>query len=345
VTPKNRTEIPSDLAAQVLFESDRTCCICRDRSRNIQIHHVDGNPSNNVDGNLAVLCFDCHRDTQIRGGFDRKIDAAQIALYKKDWLIRVAERRDKDHGPRSPEYLCTVAQRVVRFMQMKENSDEHRYTFEADYPQVNTGDLSSDEETNECISAFVTSALQRFREEAIISSSEKNEVITRHPATSWDYLSISHEVTLFSQGLLSIEYRLERYHAMAVHHVTKTHTLNFRLHPSLKLELDDIFDESNDYLEVLSQYCIADLHKQQPMRFHDPSERLAQLKEKQDEWILSGAGPSVSNYGHLVLVKGGIKVIFDEYQVGSYAEGKYEVFIPILVIEPILRESIKALLR
>lgn len=344
MTPKNRTEIPSDLAARVLFESDRTCCICRDRSRFIQIHHLDGNPNNNVDGNLAVLCFDCHRDTQIRGGFDRKIDAAQITLYKKDWLIRVAERRDKDYGPRSPEYLGT-AQRVVRFMQMEEKSDEYRYTFEAEYPLVNTGDLPSDEETNECISAFVTSVLQRFREEAIITTSEKNDVKTVHPATSWDYLSISHEVMLFSQGLLSIEYRLGRYHAMAVHPVTKTHTLNFRLHPSLKLELDDIFDESNDYLEVLSQYCITDLHKQQPMRFHDPGERLAQLKEKQDEWILSGAGPSASNYGQLVFVKGGIKVFFDEYQVGSYAEGRYEVFIPIPVIEPILRNSIKALLR
>jgi hypothetical protein len=43
---------------------------------------------------LAVLCFDCHRDTQIRGGFDRKLDAAQVVLYRNDWIVRVSRRRE-----------------------------------------------------------------------------------------------------------------------------------------------------------------------------------------------------------------------------------------------------------
>jgi hypothetical protein len=73
VIKKCRTEIPSEIAAQVLFESDRTCCVCRVPGRPIQIHHIDDDPSNSPADNLAVLCFDCHRDTQIRGGFDRKL--------------------------------------------------------------------------------------------------------------------------------------------------------------------------------------------------------------------------------------------------------------------------------
>ena len=344
MTAKNRTEIPSLTAARVLFDSDRTCCICRDRNRIIQIHHIDNNPNNNDYDNFAVLCFDCHRDTQIRGGFDRKIDAAQIELYKKDWLDRVVARRDKAHGPRSSDYLATAEKRLVRFMQMKENSEEHRYTFEAEYPQIDTGDLSSDDETNECISAFITNALQRYREDSVKSSAEKIEMKALHPATSWDYLHISHEVTLFTERLLSIIFRLERYYAMAVHPTTNTYTLNFRLHPSLKLELQDIFDDATDYLDVISQYCITDLHKQQPMRFHDPAERHEQLKVRQDEWILSGAAPNASNYRNLALVKCGLKVFFDEYQVGSYAEGRYEVFIPAHSLTPILNKSIKDLL-
>ncbi len=70
---KSRNEISIETAAQILFESDRTCCICRQRKRPIQIHHLDDDPSNNAPENLACLCFDCHRDTQIQGGFDRKL--------------------------------------------------------------------------------------------------------------------------------------------------------------------------------------------------------------------------------------------------------------------------------
>lgn len=90
---KVRKEIPNDLAAKVLFFSNRICCICRTRSKPIQIHHIDEDPSNNVFENLAVLCFDCHNDTMIIGGFGRKLNAEQVILYRDDWLRKVAETR------------------------------------------------------------------------------------------------------------------------------------------------------------------------------------------------------------------------------------------------------------
>lgn len=99
--PKNRTEIPAEMAAQVLFDSDRTCCVCRKR-KPIQLHHIDDDPANHAHENLAVLCFDCHRETQIRGGFDRKLDAHQIRLYRADWLATVARLRDPDADWRDP---------------------------------------------------------------------------------------------------------------------------------------------------------------------------------------------------------------------------------------------------
>lgn len=89
---KVRVEIPIDISAKVLFDSDRTCCICREKKA-VQIHHIDEDPANNDPKNLAVLCFDCHHDTQIRGGFGRKLDAEQVRLYRDDWLNQVRRRR------------------------------------------------------------------------------------------------------------------------------------------------------------------------------------------------------------------------------------------------------------
>jgi hypothetical protein len=90
---KNRETIPPELAAKSLFLSDRTCCVCRVKGKPVQIHHIDGNPANNMLQNFAILCFDCHTETQISGGFHRKLDADQVILYRDDWLNNVSRQR------------------------------------------------------------------------------------------------------------------------------------------------------------------------------------------------------------------------------------------------------------
>ena len=91
---KIRIPIPSNLAAEVLFASDNTCCVCRERGKTIQIHHIDENPSNNVFENLSVLCLECHNNTQIRGGFGRKLNVPLVIKYRDEWIERVKRRRN-----------------------------------------------------------------------------------------------------------------------------------------------------------------------------------------------------------------------------------------------------------
>lgn len=95
---KTRVAIPADTAARSLFLHDRTCCVCRQRGKPVQIHHINDDPGDNDDRNLAVLCFDCHRETQIRGGFDRKLDADQVTLYRDDWLRIVSRNRAQEEA-------------------------------------------------------------------------------------------------------------------------------------------------------------------------------------------------------------------------------------------------------
>jgi tetratricopeptide (TPR) repeat protein len=95
--PKKRIPIPKAIAAKALFASDRTCCVCRIAGKRVQIHHVDDDPSNNEPSNLAVLCFECHGDTQTTGGFGRQLDADQVLLYRDDWHRIIANRRVQDY--------------------------------------------------------------------------------------------------------------------------------------------------------------------------------------------------------------------------------------------------------
>jgi len=122
-TKKNRVTIPPVLAAKALFLSDRICCVCRVKGKPVQIHHIDDNPANNVLHNYAVLCFDCHTETQISGGFHRKLNADQVILYRDDWLNVVSRQRaaspnrisDFDSIPQSADLeLATSIAEILR---------------------------------------------------------------------------------------------------------------------------------------------------------------------------------------------------------------------------------------
>jgi hypothetical protein len=93
--PKDRAPIPQEVSVDVLFLHDHTCCVCRESGKAVQIHHIDDDPSNNSLENLAVLCLQHHNDTQITGGFGRKLQAAEVHRYRDDWLERVENRREE----------------------------------------------------------------------------------------------------------------------------------------------------------------------------------------------------------------------------------------------------------
>jgi hypothetical protein len=55
-----------------------------------------------------VLCLLCHADTQVKGGFFRKLDAAGVIRHRHAWLERVSERR------RRADALAVEAMAAVR---------------------------------------------------------------------------------------------------------------------------------------------------------------------------------------------------------------------------------------
>ena len=341
MTKKNRVEIPDEIAAEVLFRSNRTCCVCREK-KPVQIHHIDENPENYDEDNLAVLCFDCHRDTQLRGGFDRKLDSAQIRRYRKDWLIRVANKREQEHGPldlllhQKPNQI-----RVLKLVQIKESSDEHLYSIDTEYPQFTSDNPITEANLNNRIAEFIENVVKDFRSAAVAQAPEKLRMKESLSVASWDSLSIVHKISLLTPDYLSIEFVFQTYGAGAAHPNSVTRTLNFQFAPFVQMELGDFFRSSTNYLQTLSEYCIAALHKLRPLRWWNPADRAEQLNRRLDDWITTGAAPKATNYRSFVLMNEGITVFFDPYQVGSYAEGRHEVFIPFQYLQPLLTEKLQ----
>jgi hypothetical protein len=93
---KTRIPIPDEMATEVMFAADRTCCVCHESGKQVQIHHIDEDPSHNEVDNLTVLCLECHAQTQIAGGFGRKLNANLVRRYRSHWLTLVQLRRNAE---------------------------------------------------------------------------------------------------------------------------------------------------------------------------------------------------------------------------------------------------------
>jgi len=88
---KKEIEILQD---RIMFLHDMTCCKCRIEGREpLHIHHIDGNPSNNSENNLAVLCALCHHSAHVKSGLpNRALKPSIVTMYRNNWLAIVAER-------------------------------------------------------------------------------------------------------------------------------------------------------------------------------------------------------------------------------------------------------------
>ncbi len=87
-----RPQIPQKTVDDLMFASDHTCCICREKGKHVHVHHINGNTSDNNPSNLAVLCLDCHSKVTGSEGLGRRFTSGEIKKYKKTWEHLVRER-------------------------------------------------------------------------------------------------------------------------------------------------------------------------------------------------------------------------------------------------------------
>jgi len=220
--------------------------------------------------------------------------------------------------------------------EIQDENNESLYSFSADYPQmIPTKDIYI-EGVNSRLTKFVSVTLKEFRAQATTKDQiqYKREMHAKGWATAIDSFSISSSVVHFDEELLSVRFQLASYGAGAAHPNHNTRTMTFDLKSGTELSLADFFKEESDYLNALSVLCRNDLQNQKKLRWGDNS-----YVPTQDPMLISGIEPIPRNFKAFLFVQGGLKIIFDPYQVGSYAEGEYEVFIPAQDMKDILTDE------
>lgn len=87
ILKEQRPPIPTNIVIKILYESKRICCICREKSKSVIIHHLKEwhlSKDHNED-NLVVLCLEHHNDAHTKKGVSLNLTEKQLIYSKKKW--------------------------------------------------------------------------------------------------------------------------------------------------------------------------------------------------------------------------------------------------------------------
>lgn len=86
--------IPDDIAAEILSQCGRCCCLCRRfLPIRLQVHHIAERCQGGTDDpdNLIALCLTCHTDVHTTAPFTRRFSAEELKLHRNRVYELVAQ--------------------------------------------------------------------------------------------------------------------------------------------------------------------------------------------------------------------------------------------------------------
>jgi hypothetical protein len=198
--------------------------------------------------------------------------------------------------------------------QIKESNKKLMYEIEAQYPQFSGGSNPNFETFNQLVRAVVTNKVAGFKKDMAPEEGEES----RPEGSMGSDLGVAYEIALATDDVISVEFDIGSYYQGAAHPNSYSQTVNYDLKNGKQLKLSDLFQPGSKYLQMLANYCIADLKKQSK----------AKGEELPADMLQSGAAPTVKNYQSWKITRTGLGINFDSYQVGPYAAGPQYVLVP-----------------
>lgn len=233
----------------------------------------------------------------------------------------------KDEEPAAPIIATTTPPTLEQKMVMttktiREENKAGGYTLEVKYPQV-SGLTRSDAEIkiNKTIGGKINDVISDFKK-------SNNDVRDPLPGAGPSTLDITYSAqsNMTIPNLLSVRLIESFFESGAAHPGHYIETLNFNTSTGAEITLDDVFS-SSDYLQRLSTYTRAEMQKK--------------IGSNEDLYpqITSGTTPNEENFASFLFSDTGLIIVFQEYQVASYAAGVQEVLVPYSEIKDIIDQN------
>ncbi len=202
-------------------------------------------------------------------------------------------------------------------LMIAERNKKKKYYIQAQYPKISG--VENAQAFNELV--------KKLAEERFFSFKDEMEEIWREnrndrwwKMSSDSFLSVSYNITYADEDLVSVLFNVDFYYSGAAHPNNVSYSVNFDLKKGKRLSLEELF-ASSDYLERISESCIEKLIVK-------------------GVGFAGGASPEEQDYDNKWLItKKGLLIVFDPYQVDSYAGGTHKVLIPYDELKDILKKD------
>jgi len=193
-----------------------------------------------------------------------------------------------------------------------ETGDKPVYTIDAQIPYAQGADPARLANFNTILKKMVDDQIQPFRDSVLT-------LAPVDPINVGSSFNLQYGVVGQAQDYWSLKYEVDAYFDGAAHPGHYSVTLNYDLASDRLVTLDELFLPGSNYLQVISEYCKAELAK----------------RDIGFDGFTAGADPLPENYTRWNLSTDGLIITFDEYQVAPYAAGAQVVTIPPFVLQSI----------
>jgi hypothetical protein len=92
LTKEKRKPIKHSLQSRIYYRSAGTCAVCKRRDVPNIIHHIDQDPSNNIEDNLILLCNNCHDKAHTHHDLSQNLTEDKLKYCKVEWEKEVQTR-------------------------------------------------------------------------------------------------------------------------------------------------------------------------------------------------------------------------------------------------------------
>jgi len=193
-----------------------------------------------------------------------------------------------------------------------ETNQSPAYMITSQTPQLAGSDDPRVQAFNQRLNDLVKKEVDTFRQGFIQNPNP--------PGSTGSFLEVTYELVSQIADTWSLKLNFSFYSAGAAHPGLYSITVNYDLGQDRELALSDLFLPNSNYLEAISNYCIAELSKQPG--FEGPFQE--------------GAQPTPENYRNWNIASNGLMITFDEYQVAPYASGPQTVIVPFGELKPLI---------
>lgn len=115
----------------------------------------------------------------------------------------------------------------------------------------------------------------------------------------------------------------------AAHPMAYVDVLSFDVATGEQLTFDKVFARPDAALAIMAEHAPALVRESMTKEEPETAKYL-----DNDIWFKDGFEPKASNYAALVLEPGGVRVVFQKYQILPYVFGNPEAFFPLSLLEP-----------